>query len=230
MRKAALGLIAICAGLAASGLSLAKGPGMAGGMIFRFGSDLSASNWRYVTFPRRPGADFTPQGKDTVIVETKAGIGLLLRPVPTWASAASRARWRWRVTHGVESTDLAKKGGDDRVLAVYFAFADDGAEGSDLMDLMRREHGHVLIYVWGGAAKPGTILPLPYFNGRGRTVVKRNADAPDGVWFSEEADVRDDFRRAFGQDAGELVAVALSSDADDTGDSNLAALADLCIK
>ncbi len=124
----------------------------------------------------------------------------------------------------------AKKGGDDRVLAVYFAFADDGAEGSDLMDLMRREHGHVLIYVWGGAAKPGTILPLPYFNGRGRTVVKRNADAPDGVWFSEEADVRDDFRRAFGQDAGELVAVALSSDADDTGDSNLAALADLCIK
>jgi len=228
MRGIGLILIALGVGLGASSLSLAKGPGMAGGMIFRFGPDLS--NWRHVTFPRRPGAVFKSQDAATLVVQTKAGVGLLWRPVPAWASAASKARWRWRVTHGVGSTDLTKRGGDDRALAVYFAFAEKGADGSDLMNLLRQERGYVLIYVWGGAARPGMMLPLPYFNGRGRTVVKRSADTPNGVWFNEEADIRGDFRRAFGNSAGTLVAVAVSSDSDDTGDSNLAALADLCIK
>ena len=223
-------LTVLGAGLLVTGFALAKGPGMAGGVTFKFGPDLTASNWRYVSFPRRPGADFQARGEDTVVVQTKAGVGLLWHPVPVWGSAASKAQWRWRVTHGVGPTDLAKKGGDDRVLAVYFAFAEDGAEQSDPIDLLRQERGYLLVYVWGGAARPGTMLPSPYFDGRGRTVIRRAADAPADVWFSEAVEVRSDFRRAFGHEAGRLVAVAVSSDSDDTGDLNLAAVADFCIK
>ena len=95
------------------------------------------------------------------------------------------------------------------------------------MELLSREQGHLLIYVWGG---PGTMLQLPYFNGRGRSIVKRAANAKAGVWFDELADVRGDFRRAFGRAPGRLVAVAVSSDADDTGGRNIAAVADLCVK
>jgi hypothetical protein len=131
---------------------------------------------------------------------------------------------------GVGPTDLAKKGGDDRALAVYFAFADeDTSEQTDLLGLLREERGDLLVYVWGGIDRPGSVLPLPYFHARGTTMVKRAATAPKGVWFSEMADIRDDFRRAFGRAPGKLVAVAVSSDSDDTGDFNLAAVADFCI-
>lgn len=40
-------------------------------------------------------------------------------------------------------------------------------------------------------------------------------------------DVRGDFRVAFGRAPGSLVAVAVSSDSDDTGGLNIAAVADL---
>ncbi|MGA9444421.1 MAG: DUF3047 domain-containing protein, partial [Methyloceanibacter sp.] len=137
-----------------------------------------------------------------------------------------------RKARGVGPTDLTRKGGDDRVLAVYFAFADQRGKraGTDLQALLRSGRGDILMYVWGGAAKTGTIQKLPYFKGRGRSIVKRPADAAAGQWFAEDAAIAADFKRAFGKAPGRLVAIAVSSDADDTGGHNLAALADLYVK
>lgn len=232
MRRLSILAILLSAGLGISGIALARGPGMAGGVAFKFGPDLAASDWRYMSFPRRPGVAFTAHGEDTVIVQTNAGVGVLWHPVPRKVSKASKARWRWRVTKGVGPTDLTKKGGDDRTLAVYFAFTDEkvAVKNIDLMDLLRHKRGEVLMYVWGSGVKPGTMLPLPYFGGRGRTVVKRAANTKSGVWFDEKVDIRGDFRRAFGRAPGRLVAIAVSSDADDTGGLNVAAVADLCVK
>lgn len=232
MRRLSILAILFSAGLGISGIALARGPGMAGGVAFKFGPDLVASDWRYMSFPRRPGVAFTAHGEDTVIVQTNAGVGVLWHPVPRKVSKASKARWRWRVTKGVGPTDLTKKGGDDRTLAVYFAFTDEkvAVKDIDLMDLLRHKRGEVLMYVWGSGVKPGTMLPLPYFGGRGRTVVKRAANTKSGVWFGEKVDIRGDFRRAFGRAPGRLVAIAVSSDADDTGGLNVAAVADLCVK
>jgi len=225
-------LTVLGAGLLGAAFALAKGPGMAGGLVFKFGPDLAASNWHYVSFPRRHGAEFQAHGDETIVVQAKAGVGLLWHSVPPWGSDASNARWRWRVMEGVGPTDLSKKGGDDRALAIYFAFADDEediSEQTDLVDLLRQERGYVLVYAWGGIDRRGSVLPLPYFGGRGATVVKRAANARQGVWFTETAALSDDFRSAFGRAPGKLVAVAVSSDSDDTGDVNLAAVADFCI-
>lgn len=229
--------VVVCAGLAVAGLTVsnmavARGPDMSGGVAFPFGPDLEATGWRSVSFPRRRGANFSARGKDAVVVETAGGVGLLWHAVPHQVAHAQNARWRWLKTQGVGPTDLTRKGGDDRVLAVYFAFASpsDAKAGTDLTTLLREGRAEVLLYVWGGAAKPETVLRLPYFDGHGRTIVKRPADAKPGVWFDEKAEVRADFRRAFGKAPGHLVAIAVSSDADDTGGRNVAALADLCVK
>ncbi len=221
MRRWCLATIVWCVGLVIPVLS-----GMAGQVIFKFGP---ASDWRYLSFPGRQGAQFTTGVGDTVIVRAEAGVGVLWHPVPLDLSRASRAQWRWRVRAGVGPTDLTKKGGDDRALAVYFVFVDGPkAVGQpDLNELLRRGEGYILMYVWGGVATPGTLLPSPYFGGRGGTIVKRAADTPMGVWFKETADVRDDFRRVFGRLPGTLVAVAISSDSDDTSGLNVAAVADL---
>jgi hypothetical protein len=200
---------------------------MAGGVAFKFGPDLSASNWRYMSFPRRRRAEFKARGEDTVIVLAESGVGVLWHPVPLGVSKARKARWR--VAAGVGPTDLTKRGGDDRTLAVYFVFVDgqEVPDNLDLMRLLRQQQGYLLMYVWGGSANPGTVLPLPYFEGRGRTIVKRAADAPTDVWFDEMVEVREDFHRAFGRWPGRLVAV--SSDSDDTGGVNIAVVADLCV-
>ena len=219
-------------GLAISKVALALGGDMAGGITFPFGPDLSASGWQSVSSPWKRNARFSARGKDALVVETAGGFGLLWHAVPRQGAKVETARWRWHKQEGVGPTDLTKKGGDDRVLALYFAFTDpsDTKPRTDLSGLLRAGQGEVLIYVWGGAAEPGTILPLPYFDGRGRTIVKRAANARTGVWFHEQAALRADFARAFGTAPGHLVAVAVSSDADDTGGRNVVGLADLCVK
>jgi hypothetical protein len=210
------------------GLVVSIWPARAGHFVFNFGSDLAANDWHYLSFPGRQGAQFRARGENTVVVRAEAGVGILWHPVPLELSGASYAQWRWRVMAGVSPTDLTQKGGDDRALAIYFVFVDgpEAVENTDLMDLLRQGKGYLLMYVWGGFATPG-ILPSPYFGGRGRTIVKRAADTPMGVWFKQTADVRSDFRSAFGHLPGRLVAVAVSSDSDDTGGLNIAAVADL---
>ncbi len=231
-------LILAFAGLTASGDAFARGEGIegrnatAGGVAFPFGPSLSASGWKAVNFPRRRPVKFTARGKDTLVVETTGGAGLLWRSAPATIANPSKAQWRWRKIQGVGPTDLTRKGGDDRVLALYFAFADpkDVKAGTDLTSLLKRGRGDVLMYVWGGAGTRGTVLKLPYFNGRGRTIMTRAANTKPGVWFEESASLRADFKRAFGRTPGRLVAVAVSSDADDTGGRNIAALADLYVQ
>src|SRR3972149_9904516 len=80
--------ILACAGLLLSGLALAKGPGMTCGAVFKFGPDLYASGWRYMSFPDRQGAEFRARGEDTVIVQAEAGVGVLWHSVPRRVSAA----------------------------------------------------------------------------------------------------------------------------------------------
>lgn len=223
MQRSCLVTIVLCVGLA-----IPIWPGVAGQAVLKFGP---AEDWRYLSFPGRQEAQFKASVRDSVIVHAEASLGVLWHPVPLELSGASSVQWRWRVLAGVGPTDLTKKGGDDRVLAVYFVFVDgfESLETGDLKQLLRRG-GYILMYVWGGSATPGTILPSPYFDGRGSTIVKRAADAPKSVWFKETAEVRTDFRRAFGRSPGKLVAVAVSSDSDDTNGLNIAAVADLDVK
>jgi len=220
---ARLAVSTCCVGLAVSCPAAATNP------VLKFGPDLAANDWHYLGFPTRQGAQFSASGEDTVIVRADGGVGVLWHRLPLKLSEARHAQWRWRIAAGVGPTDLTERGSDDRALAVYFVFVDkpEAAEDSDLVALLRRGKGYFLMYVWGGSATPGTVLLSPYFDGRGRTIVKRAADSPMRVWFKETADVRGDFRKAFGRLPGTLVAVAISSDSDDTGAHILAAVADL---
>ena len=72
----------------------------------------------------------------------------------------------------------------------------------------------MLIYVFGGQQSPGSFVPSPYFSGRGTSIVKRGAVT--GA-FSENVDLAADYRRAFGEEHGVLVGLAVSSDSDDSG-------------
>ena len=60
-------------------------------------------------------------------------------------------------------------------------------------------------------------------------VVKRTAPGPTGQWISETADLRADYRRAFGREPGPLVGIGVSSDSDDTATMADARLSDLVI-
>jgi hypothetical protein len=226
---AAAGAFGACATLPV----IAYGQGVSLGIPF--GPDLAAAGWEHMTFRRIPATDYRAAGERELAIEARASSSLIHRALPPDAFDARRAAWRWRVDEGVPATDLSRRGGDDRAIALYFAFAPESARASaaagrtSLSRLLLSGSGHLLVYVWGGGEPRGTIVPNPYARGRGVYLIQRPANTATGQWQSEEVDLAADFNRAFGEAPGILVGLAIASDSDDVDAINRARLADLTL-
>lgn len=218
-----------------AGLSGLPDPALARGSVIPFGPDLTRAGWEHMTFRRIPATDYAANGERELAIEARASSSLIHRALPADAFDSRTAAWRWRVDEGVPATDLSRRGGDDRAIALYFAFAPESARASaaagrtSLRRLLLSGSGQLLVYVWGGGAPRGTIVPNPYTRGRGVYLIQRPANTATGQWLSEEVDLAGDYRRAFGRAPGILVGLAIASDSDDVDGINRARLADLTL-
>lgn len=211
--------------LAAAGIPVLAGAGAAHAAAIPFDGQ-----WRTLDFRSIPPTDFSPQGARLGISAERSS-SILYRAVPEAQRNATMARWSWNVTRSVPPTDLRRRGGDDRNLALYFVFMDEAAAArvgpdTSIMRLMANRSARVLIYVWGGEHERRALVPNPYMGGRGMSVVLRSASTGR---FSESVDLAADFRRAFGGEPGVLAGIAVSSDSDDTGRTVEAELRDLTL-
>lgn len=220
---------------AAFALALAAAPALADTPVL-FGPDLAAAGWDAIDFRGIPPTRYEALDARTLGVVAERSSSVIALPLPETAFDARRASWRWRVDEGPPPTDLGRRGGDDRGLALYFAFAPErerasaASGGTSLRSLLVSGRGRLLVYVYGGAGARGDIVANPYARGRGVYLVRRPADAQTGAWFSEEVDLAADYRAAFGEEPGILVGVAVASDSDDTGGRNRAAIGDLVLR
>ncbi len=178
---------------------------------------VAFNDWRQHWFARFADVDFDYSQK-TMGVQANGAVSITYKLLDPSLSNSTAARWDWSVSDTVAPTDLRKKGGDDRNLALYFAFlpekkAKATRSGGNLRKLLKNPDGRVLAYVWGGNHKRNAILPSPYLGARGKTIVLRSSGK--GA-YSEKIDLLADYRRAFKSDPGALVALAVSADSDDT--------------
>lgn len=191
---------------------------------------VGLSGWTEQRFSLFAPARFRQQG-DRVAVTAESAVSLIWRALPESFWQGRRASWYWEVVQGVPPTDLTARGGDDRNLALYFVFMPEEVAARviarpNLRRLLNEERARVLVYVWGGDAARGAVLPSAYLGPRGRSVVLRS---PAPGRFAETVDLSADYRRAFGAEPEALVGLAISADSDDTGSRIEAALSGLRI-
>lgn len=187
-------------------------------------------DWKEQRFSLFASNEFLQRG-NAVDVASDGTVSLLWQRVPTYDRDTIQASWSWEVTESVPPTDLTQKGGDDRNLSLYFVFLPDDlvaeAEERGIRWMMKQTAVRVLLYTWGGRDEDvGLIAASPYMNNQGAMFVKRAAGSGK---YSEEVDLRSDYARAFGGDAGSLVGIALSADSDDTQTHVRATLSDLAL-
>ena len=134
--------------------------------------------WQVQTFPRRRPNVYRIRGNG-VDVLSEQGVSLLLRRVPEAHAGARRARWTWEVSATVPATDLTRRGGDDRNLALYFVLVPEARaarlRAGTLRGLLADRDARTLVYVWGDSRPARTILPSPYLRDRGVSIVLRSA-------------------------------------------------------
>ena len=194
-----------------------------------FGPNLSRSGWVVVRFPRIPPASFRAADRSTLEVSTEAAAGLLWRRMREARHQGRLANWRWMVTEGVPPTDLTRRGKDDRTLGVYFIFGIAADASKAPLALLASPSVSALVYVFGGDKPRGSMLSSPHMGARGRFIILRPADAQKGAWFDETVDLAKDYARAFHSPPPLLIAIAISSDSDDTSRRSQATLRSLAI-
>ena len=152
------------------------------------------ARWQHLTFRRIPPTGFRPEGT-RLIVRSERGASVFWRVLAEGERGLLTASWRWSVARSVPATDLARRGGDDRNLALYWVFLDPRAAervgaDADIADLLGRRGARIVIHVWGGDAPRGTVSANPWFRGRGANLALREAGTGDHAETVDLADGR----------------------------------------
>lgn len=146
--------------------------------------------------------------------------------------------WSWRVEQLVAGADLRKGSREDSAARLVISFHGDPAK-LDFEDRVRLRLAQafageplpyaMLIYVWSNQIAVETALPSPQID-RIRMVVVESGGARLGQWLTYRRNVLEDYRRAFGEDPGDIVAVGVLTDADNTRQSARALYGDITLR
>ena len=173
------------------------------------------------------GSDAWRREGDRLSVGTDGAEGPVWRLLPETLWDAQHASWRWGVALSREGVGDAVEAAA-RTLALRFVFSSRDAAGrlshGSPRRVARDEAVTTLIYVWGGAGRPGAIALDP---GRRVAVVTRRQGGIGSA--AEVADLAADHSRAFGAPPDALVAIAITADAAGAGGPIEAAVADLVL-
>ena len=159
----------------------------------------------------------------------------LIYPVRVDVREFPRLRWRWKITAPLQTADMMTKAGDDYAARIYVLF-DYPVEKLSMLTRAKLKLAELafgtkiptaaLNYIWDNRHPIGTVQANAYTD-RARMIVVESGTANVGGWVTETRDLRADFRAAFNEEPPPIVAVALATDTDNTGEMTAAWYGDL---
>ncbi len=190
--------------------------------------------WERLDFDDVPSNTWAEQN-GALVVTADSSSSVLYTGTP--ATDNTVLTWRWRVDQPVPATDLTRKGGDDRSLAVTVGFAYDPATAS-MSERMKRmvveavagadAPGRVIEFVWGGNEAKGSLSQSPYSGNAGRIATLRTTADPSAQWVEERVDVAALYQQIWGETPPPVTRIGLIADSDDTKIVSKSQIADIC--
>lgn len=185
------------------------------------------SEWQEFRLPGKLFAPFEPvsrKGRPALEVQAHRSVSVIRRQFDPPLSSVGHLAFSWKVEALPDGADLKDAGATDAPVRILLAFDGDrskwSARAHRLSELSRLLTGEplpyaTLSYVWSRDDPLGSVLNNPRTD-RIRKVVVESGVENLGVWRDHQRDVRADFIRAFGEEPGPLLAVALMTDTDNT--------------
>jgi hypothetical protein len=148
----------------------------------------------------------TDGGTRVLSARTNGGASGRFRKIKIDLTRTPFINFSWKVSGVYKGINEAAKAGDDFPARVYVV-RERGLMGMNTV---------ALNYVWSSARPVGAMWASPYTSQVKLIALNSGADKA-GAWSKHKRNVREDLRRAFGEDITEIDAVALMSDSDDFG-------------
>ena len=146
--------------------------------------------------------------------------------------------WRWNVVRPVAGADVRIPSREDSPARLVISFHGDisrldfqeritlrlykGLTGQTLPYAM-------LMYIWAGALPAETLIPSEH-TGKIQMIVLPSDEKDIGRWMNFRRNVLEDYRRVFGEEPSDIVAVGVLSDSDDTREQARAQFGDITFR
>ena len=177
------------------------------------------------------------QGRTVLRADSRAGASGLVRKLAVDPSRTPMLRWRWKVSGVLAKGDVARKSGDDYPARIYVTFAyDPGRVG--FLEKAKYEAAKLiygayppagaLAYIWANRAPVGGFFDNPYTD-RVKMIAVRSGAARAGQWVSQQRNIVEDYRAAFGESPPPVSGIAVMTDTDNTGESATAWYGDITL-
>jgi len=191
------------------------------------GGSLAESWEPYVLQQSNPLTAYRPvslEGQVCVEADATNGYSALQRLIRISPQRHPIVEWSWRVPRLASDYDPRTKRPSPRA-RLMLAFHGD----PEKLDFEQRVHMRMakaitgqampyssLIYVWLNGVPAGTVVPSPYTE-RVRLIAMDASEDRFDRWVDVQRNVREDYRRAFGEEPGDIVGVGIFTDVDSNG-------------
>jgi hypothetical protein len=194
--------------------------------------------WKPLTFkkiPKQTAYELIKDG-DAVVVKavSDASASGLTKAVNIDPKEYPIVRWRWKVENVLKHSDVTRKDGDDYPARLYITFAYDPDKVS-LGKKLKFKTGQALFgdipigalnYIWDTNTPIGTIVENAYTDFAQMVVVESGMQKV-GRWVSEERNIYEDYKQAFGEEPPLMNGVAIMTDTDNTKEQATAYYGDI---
>jgi len=199
-------------------------------------------NWKPLTFPKikRHTAYTLIRDGDSVVVKavSEGSSSGLTRDITIDPKEYPVVQWRWKIGNLLKASDVTRKEGDDYPARLYITFAYDSGRVS-LFEKAKYETARLLYgqypplaalnYIWDTKAPKGAVVPNSY-TARVMMIVVESGAADVNRWATEERNVYEDYKAAFGEEPPLISGVAVMTDTDNTGESATAFYGDIVFR
>jgi len=187
----------------------------------------AADGWHEVLLPGKAATRYAwtqKEGRPALSASSDRSASMWRRRLEIPADRIAKVEFSWWVEDVIAGANVADSEVEDAPARVLFAFAGDESRLSGrtraMFDLAQALTGErppyaTLMYVWESGAALESVIPNPRTD-RVRKIVVDSGAQNLRQWRVHQRDLAADFRRAFGEDPGPLIAVALMTDSDNT--------------
>ncbi len=201
--------------------------------------NILPSQWKPLTFKKIEKHTVYTLLKDdgTVVVkaEAEASASGLAREIKINPKEYPIVQWRWKVSNILKKGDVNRKDGDDYPARIYITFEYDSSKLSFFekakYEAVRLFYGQypplgAINYIWESKSPKGTMVPNPYTD-RVMMIVVESGEEKLNQWISEERNIFEDYKKAFGKEPPMISGVAIMTDTDNTGENTVACYGDI---
>lgn len=200
------------------------------------------SGWKPLTFKKieRHTTYSLVKDGETIVVKavSEASASGLTREIQIDPKEYPIIQWRWKVENTLKKGNVRLKEGDDYPARLYITFQYDSSKLSFFekakFEAIRLLYGQyppiaAINYIWESKAPVSTSIPNPYTD-RVMMIVVESGTTRLNEWVTEERNLYEDFKKAFGYDPPMISGVAIMTDTDNTSESAIAYYGDIVFK